>query len=202
MPKIDSWFPTLVYSHDLSSSEETNLYLKNKALSLQEKYASNNKNEWRCDTFNTLNQYVGYNKDSVEKKLIMSIKNHILHFSKTYLNIKRDDLECTDFWYNVASTGAYQEYHIHPNNHFSVVYYVQTPINCGRIVLTDPSASGILDMQPLPIVEYNRNTFPTCYYEPTESLLLIFRSNVPHMVEKNKSNENRISISMNFKFKG
>jgi len=32
-------------------------------------------------------------------------------------------------------------------------------------------------------------------------LVLIFRSNLAHMVEKNMSNEDRVSIAMNFRFK-
>ena len=201
MPIIDSWFPTLVYTHNLSSDEETNLYLKNRALELKEEYSSNSKNQWRCDTFSTINQYFGYNKDSIEKQLIKLVTNHVLNFSQSF-GIKTRDIECTGFWYNVASTGNYQEYHVHPENHFSVVYYVQTPKDCGRIVLASPNGNSAFDMKPLPISEYNRNSFATCFYDPIESLLLVFRSNIPHMVETNKSNEDRISISMNFKFKG
>ena len=46
----------------------------------------------------------------------------------------------------------------------------------------------------------NKISYPACWYEPENSMLLIFRSNLIHMVEKNNSNDDRISISMNFKF--
>jgi hypothetical protein len=57
-------------------------------------------------------------------------------------------------------------------------------------------------MYTLP-VEGNLENFAsrkTCTYEPVDDLLLIFRSNVPHMVEKNYSKELRISISANFEY--
>jgi uncharacterized protein (TIGR02466 family) len=174
---------------------------------LTDKVRDTIKSYWEVD-----NQKIVYSKSvesyrtsSVEqadsKELIKLVTNHVLNFSQSF-GIKTRDIECTGFWYNVASTGNYQEYHVHPENHFSVVYYVQTPKDCGRIVLASPNGSSVFDMKPLPISEYNRNSFATCFYDPIESLLLVFRSNIPHMVETNKSNEDRISISMNFKFKG
>jgi hypothetical protein len=53
-------------------------------------------------------------------------------------------------------------------------------------------------MFPLPASVYVPSNYKTCTYTPQESMLLIFRSNLLHMVEKNKSDEDRISISMNF----
>jgi len=198
MSKIDSWFPTLIYSHKLDVFKN-NDYLKEKALSLKEEYNSKTLNEWKCDTFNTLSQYDDYNNDVIIKKLIGYVKQHVIHFSKEF-GVKSENIECKNFWFNVASPENYQEYHYHPNNHFSVVYYVQTPPNCGNIVLR-PSDS-FTDMYSLPIEEYNNNSYKTCFYRPYESMLLIFKSNLLHMVEKNKSDSDRISIAMNFTYRG
>jgi hypothetical protein len=38
----------------------------------------------------------------------------------------------------------------------------------------------------------------SCNYEPAPTKLLVFKSNLQHMVEKNLSNKDRISIAMNF----
>jgi ectoine hydroxylase-related dioxygenase (phytanoyl-CoA dioxygenase family) len=50
----------------------------------------------------------------------------------------------------------------------------------------------------LPIESENYNTYKTFSLRPIEGHLVIFRSNLKHMVEKNISNESRISIAMNF----
>ena len=62
-------------------------------------------------------------------------------------------------------------------------------------------SSSISDSFPLITDELTYASFRTCSYNTKESLVLIFRSSLAHMVEKNLSNEDRISIAMNFKFK-
>jgi hypothetical protein len=55
-------------------------------------------------------------------------------------------------------------------------------------------------MFPLPVDQVTDASCKTCVYPPEEAALLLFRSNLLHMVKQNKSNNNRISISANFKF--
>lgn len=200
MGKIDFLFPTLVYSENIPNFEHKNVYLKNKALELKQKHQSHNPtNYWHCDTFNTLGIYDEWQQDSVMQELIQITGNNALHFADQY-GVKNKTLICREFWFNVSGPGSYQEFHQHSSHHFSLCYYLQTPKNSGNIVFR--SLESYTDMFPLPIEEkdYNLNSFKTYSYEPQESKLLIFRSNLSHMVEKNMSNDNRISIAMNFRF--
>ena len=64
MAKVESWFPTLIYSHKLDVFEDNN-YLKEKSLLLRDDYKSNSSTTWKCDTFNTLGQYYDYNNDEI-----------------------------------------------------------------------------------------------------------------------------------------
>lgn len=200
--QIDSWFPTLVYKTSLDSFQDKNYYLEKKAYSLKlgKPIVAT---EWNCDTYNTLNLYNPFNdNDSIVKDLISLCKDRVYDFSKEFgIFRKIDDLICTDFWFNIAQPGNYQECHQHPNSHFSLVYYVSVDANCGNIVFKSPTAFS--DMFPLSIhsKNLNNNSYPACCYTPAESLLLIFRSNLVHMVEKNHSHKDRISVTMNFKFK-
>jgi uncharacterized protein (TIGR02466 family) len=198
MAKIESWFPTLIYSHTLDVFKD-NDYLKEKSISLKDDYKSNSSTTWKCDTFNTLGQYYDYNSDKIIQKLIGHVKNHVILFSKNF-GVKSENIECKNFWFNIAAPESYQEYHNHPNNHFSVVYYIQTPPKCGNIVFR--SHDSFSDMYTLPIENYNENSYKTCFYTPYESMLIIFKSNILHMVEKNKSDSDRISIAMNFNYRG
>jgi uncharacterized protein (TIGR02466 family) len=197
---IKHWFSTPIYCTQLSTLDK-NEYLANKALELKSKVNKSITN-WRCGTYNTLDSYDWYSdQDPIVMELIESCRTEVYKFSKTFgINLDILQLECKDFWFNVANESDYQEYHQHTDSHFSVSYYIQTPPSCGNIVFK--SFESMFDMYSLPIEEGNLQeaSFKTCSYTPKESMLLIFRSNLLHMVEKNTSTESRISVSMNFKF--
>lgn len=198
--KISLWFPTLIYENILETFKAKNPYLLSKAYSIREG-APDTKTTWSCDTYNTLLQYDAINdKDDVIQSLIKECKKLVIDFSNEFgINKTVDDLECNDFWFNVGETGSYQEYHMHPRSDFSLVYYVQTNKDSGNIVFQD--TSSLSDTFPLVTDALTYASFRTCSYTPKDSLVLIFRSGLAHMVEKNKSKEDRVSIAMNFRFK-
>lgn len=201
---IDLWFPTAIYKEFCSDFSIHNSYLENKTIKIFENLQGKTNTEWRCDTFNTLGTY-NYleDNDEIVLKLIERARTSVLDFSKKFgVNKSIEDLELKDFWFNISGPESYQEYHQHALSHFSVVYYINAPENSGNIVFQ--SFENILDMHPLPIDRQQMTDFSykTCFYEPVNSMMLIFKSNVLHMVEKNKSDKNRISVAMNFKFKG
>ena len=196
---IKHWFSTPIYCTQLDALDK-NEYLANKALELKNRFNKSMTN-WRCGTYNTLDSYDWSNdRDPVVMGLIESCRAEVYKFSKTFGNLDISKLECKDFWFNIADQSDYQEYHQHTDSHFSLSYYIQTPLSCGNIVFK--SFESIFDMYSLPIEESNLQpaSFKTCSYTPNESMLLIFRSNLLHMVEKNTSTRPRISVSMNFKF--
>lgn len=148
---------------------------------------------WRCNTkttFDTCNVI----DDPEFQYLIKTITNKVHEFSKQYGAYGK--VSIVDAWINVAEQGAYQEYHIHPNSHFSAVYYIKTPTNCGNLVLRSHEAD--FDMFMLPLNEYKPASYKTWAFVPDKGKLVIFRSNMKHMVEKNESEEIRISFAANF----
>ena len=198
---IKHWFPTPIYSTHLGQ-EHRNTMLGKKAIELKNKFSVSN-SDWRCSTFNTLNLYDWNNdQDTNVLSLIDDCKEKVHQQSKHY-GVTKDisSLHCTDFWFNVSEPNQYQEYHQHTDSHFSVIYYIKTPINCGNLVFR--SFESMFDMKALPIHHDNLNelSFKTCSYTPKETMLVIFRSNLLHMVEQNLSNELRIGVSMNFSYK-
>jgi uncharacterized protein (TIGR02466 family) len=198
--KISMWFPTLIYENILDEFTVHNSYLVDKVYDLKNN-APMSKTNWSCDTYSTLFQYNALkDSDPVVQNLIYLCKEKVIDFAREY-GVKKDieDLECIDFWFNIAEPDNYQEYHLHPKSHFSLVYYVKAQPACGNIVFQ--SESSLVNMFPLLTEESTYASFKNCYYTPKESLMLIFRSNLLHMVEKNLSGEDRISIAMNFTFK-
>lgn len=201
---IDLWFPTAIYKELCTDFYDRNKHFEDRAIEIFKETQGKIKTDWRCDTFNTLGIYDCFaDKDQTVLDLIEKAKSSVLDFSKKF-GVRKDieELELKDFWFNIASPESYQEYHQHAFSHFSVVYYVKVPKNSGNIVFQ--SVDTISDMYPLPVdKDYMTDfSYKTCSYEPQNSMMLIFKSNILHMVEKNKSDENRFSIAMNFKFKG
>jgi len=195
---IKFWFPTLISYQVLENFKQHNSYLENKALEIQEKSKSNVSTVWACDTYNTLGTYNHVvDTDPIIQDFIQVCKNKLIDFSKEF-GVSSTTIECTDFWFNISSHGNYQEFHRHAGSHFSMVYYITAPMDSGDIIFQ--SAETNTDMFPLPITEVTDASCKTCVYQPEVSALLLFRSNLLHMVKQNKSNENRISISANFKF--
>ena len=197
--RIHSWFSTTIYYEELPN-EPLVSKLTSKAQELKKIYTSS-ATAWRCSTFNTLDLYNWEtDRDPSVLELIEKCARNVGDFAQSFSSAPLDNYElaCTGFWFNVAEPGAYQEYHQHASSHFSLCYYLNVPKNSGNIVFK--SFESMFDMCPLPIPDQyvNTNSYKTVSYTPSAGSLLIFRSNVLHMVEQNLSNENRISISMNF----
>jgi uncharacterized protein (TIGR02466 family) len=194
MPSVRYWFPTAVYDVNLGDYfiENNQAYYERGLFYKQNvpKIVS-----WKCDTYTTLSS-VDLRQDQVFHSLIQKCKEHVLNFSKSF-GVETRNITCKDAWLNIASTGNYQEYHVHPSSHFSLVYYVRAPAFCGDLIFRSPVGDS---MYPLPIHEPTEPSCTTARYAPEEGRLLIFPSNLLHMVCKNESQEDRVSISMNFAF--
>jgi len=196
---IRLWFPTVVYQDFIQGID--NDYLAQKAYALRDKYPDAN-NDWYCNTYSTINLY-SYKEDNdlVVNNLIENCLLHVDKVGKEFSVSNKYKLECDGMWFNIAPPGSYQETHVHQKSHFSLVYYVKTKDKCGNLILR--KQDHLSDMYPLPIdtsATNNPLTYAMCWYEPEDSKVIIFRSNVPHLVQVNKSDEDRISISMNFKY--
>lgn len=188
-------FPTPVYATNLNLLTPSHADYVSKAMELHQ--SIDQKTKWRCDTFNTLDAY-DMLSDPLFFNLFEEIKTHTKIFCKDF-GVEANDVTITDSWINVAGQGGYQEYHIHTGSHFSLAYYVSAPKNSGNIVFRSHEADT--DMYPLPQGDLKPSSYKTYSIEPQEGMLLIFRSNLRHMVEKNLSDNNRISISMNLNVK-
>ena len=195
---IDIMFMNLLYSNNLSQHHDKNKYFHNKVLEIEEQNKNvPQKTGWICNTFNTDCLY-DLTTDSVFQKVYEDIKADVIKYSKEF-GMPFDNINCNGAWINLARPGAFQEYHMHGNSHFSAVYYINVPENSGDIVFKSHEAA--FDMYPLPAE--NKVTyagFKTFTFTPVNNDLVIFRSNIMHMVTQNNSNHDRVSIAINFTF--
>ena len=115
-----------------------------------------------------------------------------------FLKVEPTPTEITGCWMNIKPRGAGHILHGHPNNFLSGVYYVTAPEGADNIIFHD--------------FRMDRHVIVPRYTEkspPNESLarvpiaegaMIIFPSWLPHSVEANPSDEERISLSFNIMF--
>jgi uncharacterized protein (TIGR02466 family) len=96
---------------------------------------------------------------------------------------KNPNIQIEGMWGNISSFTNFNSIHTHHTNikKLSGVLYLQTPSNSGDIIFHNP-----LDLS----IAFN--------VKPKPKTLIIFPSYLPHFVEPNLSQEDRISIAFNF----
>lgn len=192
---IDAWFPTLIYSAFLPRDKfgkEFNQKIHDRVVEMRK--INETGQNWNCDTYNTSRMPNIYTEPLFED-FVKECASHLVKLAKTYGVPDGMEVKVRDFWINHALPGAWQEYHIHPGSHFSLVYYAKAPIDCGNIVFRSYKDR---DMFPIPSDGKASPGFTNCHYMPEPSKILIFPSNLEHMVKKNESKEDRVSIAINF----
>ena len=109
--------------------------------------------------------------------LVQSINDIIIKFTSN------PNSKIVNMWGNISSFSNFNALHSHSKetNHMSGVIYLKCPKNSGNIVFH----------HPLNLDFAISNT-------PKESQILLFPSLIPHSVEPNLSQEDRISIAFNF----
>ena len=169
IPQINQHFATYVYS-----------VILNHNLNIIDDFKT--EEHWNCQT-----QTSNYQPHLVYPELTKDIEYHVnamaTNMGSNY------HYKPTGSWVNKANKGDYQEYHNHPENTFSAIYYHK--INSGNLVIRDR-----FHMKPLKNIIDNDFNYETYTYRPVRNELIIFRSHLLHMVTP--CNEERITIAMNF----
>ena len=104
---------------------------------------------------------------------------------------------CELSWFNFYNKNDYQEAHDHEGNEISAVYFLSTSKGCGHLRFISPEPKGIKHVY----VKNNPLTWREFKVVPKEGLLVMFKSNLMHGVQQNKSNKPRISLAYNFRIK-
>ena len=105
-------------------------------------------------------------------------------------NVSQDvnkQLTIAKFWVNINRKYAYNKNHNHPGALLSSVLYLKTNETAGDIVFENP-----FEMTGFPAFQGSYRV------KPKNGLLLVFPAYLRHDVEQNLSDEDRISIAINF----
>ena len=181
----------IIFSNSIIIEKEENKYIDN--LILEELHDNKNNNQGRIISNVGGFQSKGNNKE---------IANFLLHTSIKFLNkhysLKNVKINFQDYWINENLKDNYNTPHVHPDCHFSGVYYVNVPTNSGSIKFS----RNDLTYQYINLYNFfqNSDSYTSYEIEPENNLLIIFPSNFLHSVEPNLSNESRISVAFNLHF--
>ena len=107
-----------------------------------------------------------------------------------------------NMWANINPPGGYNMPHVHPNSHFSGVYYIKAPKDSGNIVFNEPKTGAHMIMPRRKEGKPPSHLWKEVHVDALEGRILIFPSWLWHSVQPNKSNDIRISVSFNFLQKG
>tara|TARA_R100000030_G_scaffold66814_1_gene50878 strand:+ start:379 stop:996 length:618 start_codon:yes stop_codon:yes gene_type:complete len=106
------------------------------------------------------------------------------------------DIALTEAWLNVNdSRQCMNNEHIH-GEVFSGVFYLQAPEGSGKLSIVNPGINRMWKGGGL-LSQKNQFTGESIRIEPIEGNIILFPSYLPHSVETNDHDEERISISFN-----
>lgn len=187
-------FPQPVFKYQVDGYETINKELLDYIYNLYENdktgVKKSNINGWHSRSFDM--------KDSgnIPNKFYSHINNCIKDVFKNYGWVyDLSKIKCTSMWAIINKKGNFNIEHTHSNNYLSAAYYVKAPENCGNFKASNPN---IISRNLYPIskqgTEFNSNTVSI---KVNEGDLLIFPAYLPHSVEENKSNDDRVIVSFN-----
>lgn len=106
------------------------------------------------------------------------------------------DIALTSAWLNINdSRQCMNSEHVH-GDVFSGVFYLYAPDGSGKLVLQNPAINHMWDGCQL-TSQKNQFTGQSIKIDPVEGNILLFPSYLPHSVETNNHDKERISISFN-----
>jgi len=186
------YFPTIVYAKDVNLD---NKLFENAVIEWSQKdkgIKRTNMKGWHSQT--------DMHKIPVFKPLVeelFKMQNEI--FKEEFLD---SEPILGNMWANLNPSGGYNRPHIHPNSHFSGVYYIKAPKNSGQIVFNDPRTTSHMVMPNRIKATPPPDLWREVRIDPLVGRIIMFPAWLWHCVELNQSNDIRISVSFNFLQKG
>ena len=201
MTKIDSLFVTRLYQAPLSDIDADELL--NSCLTIAEDDEAGQ--AW-CEE----NEFPGYTSYAsltdlpwrfpIFADLVKALDQHVVAFAEDAgFDLGDKPLELEDIWINILPEGGIHTAHIHPHSVVSGTTYVAMPKGASAIKFEDPrhammmAASSRLKSAP-----QDRQGF--IYVEPNVGDILLWESWLRHEVPMNMAEEERISISFNYRW--
>lgn len=130
------------------------------------------------------------------KKILNQVENCIRDYGY-------DENECIfgipNMWVNINGENHTNSVHIHDNAFVSGVFYVKAEPGQGPINFYKSHSQDYIVASQAPIKHYTPISASAMSFQPKVGKLIMFPGYLPHGVERNGTNSDRISISFNVK---
>lgn len=148
-------------------------------------YASLNDLPWRFPEF---------------KRLAKALEPHARAFAKELgFDLAGKPLSLDSLWINILPTGAGHSGHIHPHSVISGTYYVVMPAGTSALRFEDPRLP-LMMAAPARKKKAPQDLQPFVSMPARPGDLLLWESWLRHEVPPNLANEDRISVSVNYRW--
>ena len=176
---IEYWWPTEIGFYDNPNHKK--LKLINFCYSIQKNNESGGKEWISNETYNTSDNVFQIH----EEKKFEPLNSWIMESINKYINDSNLDFKINK---------DYQEIHQHTNTIISAVYFLKSNQKSSSLIFRPPFIDQ-LDVKKTNNFCCNGNI----EYKPIPGRLIVFRSFVPHCVPQHKDNQDRITLSYNFR---
>ena len=132
--------------------------------------------------------------------VVAALDKHVAAFAKElHFDLGDKPLKIEDIWINILPDGGIHTSHIHPHSVISGTTYVQMPVGTSALKLEDPRSQMMMAAPPrTKDAPEDLRTF--VYQKPTVGDVLLWESWLRHEVPMNMAEEERISVSFNYKW--
>jgi len=194
MSNIETWFPTAIYyADDILDENEINTLMHK--IYWVKNNIKNSKQHWPCNVYTTIQSY-DITKDNEFSTLISKISIHVNKFAESFGS---DYVyKCNEGWINIYDKNQYQEFHYHQGHTFSVVYYLSAPEGSGELIFNSPLLPDMMPIKYITDKKINSLNVELCKYQAIKNRVIIFKSNLQHMVQQGTNQTDRISLAFNF----
>ena len=148
-------------------------------------YASLTDLPWRFDVFSAL---------------VKVLDAHVAAFAEDLeFDLDGRALKLEDIWINILPEGGSHASHIHPHSVISGTTYVSMPEGTSALKLEDPRHAMMMAAPPR-LKTAPQELQPFIYIAPQIGDVLLWESWLRHEVPMNMAEEDRVSVSLNYKW--
>ena len=201
MPDISSLFVTRLYRAPLGGVDQDELLASCYAIAEDDEAGQ----EW-CEE----NGYPGYTSYAsltdlpwrfpIFAEVVKALDAHVAAFAEDLeFDLGEGKLVLEDIWINILPEGGTHSSHLHPHSVISGTTYVAMPDGASALKLEDPRSARMMAAPPRKKgARGDLRTF--VYATPKVGDVLLWESWLRHEVPMNMSEDDRISVSFNYKW--
>ena len=192
--EILKYFPQPIFKYKVDNYKTFNKELEEYIYKLKEEdedgIVRSNRGGWHSKSFKVTEE------GSIQHRFTLALSKYIFDTFQCYgWKCVPEKIVVTEIWAIINKPNDFNVIHTHPNSYLSAAYYVKAPEKAGRFVIENPNTAAT---HSYPVVEKKTEyNIKAAALDIKEGDLLLFPAYLPHKVNENKSDEDRIVISFN-----